>query len=291
MSFKKTEDFWKELFEDMKENNLSQVDAGLKYGVTNAAVSYQIKKRNISYQPKMNRIHSFREDYFEKIDSERKAYWLGFILADGSVSRATKWGQPNRLKFNLQARDKELLEAFKLDIKANSVPIKTYLPNEKTFGRNEMVSFSLNSVKLCSDLAKYSVVKNKVKTCTIPELEDPSLYRHLVRGFFDGDGSIHTLSKKYRLNKKPRAVISFTKNEKILNRLLIILKENIPSTSNKVKVNNAGKRMDGTKKDSFVLSFSSYEFIKSFYYFIYTDSTIYLERKKLKYDSVIFTTE
>lgn len=50
-----------------------------------------ILKRN-GIQKRSNKDNSRRfnvnHDYFEKIDSEEKAYWLGFIAADGYVNKA-----------------------------------------------------------------------------------------------------------------------------------------------------------------------------------------------------------
>lgn len=34
---------------------------------------------------KQSRKHFFNESYFEVIDTEDKAYWLGFLYADGNI--------------------------------------------------------------------------------------------------------------------------------------------------------------------------------------------------------------
>lgn len=56
---------------------------------------YQRRKRNSiknSERLGASRKHHFNENYFKCIDSEDKAYWLGFLYADGNVS----WGKDKK---------------------------------------------------------------------------------------------------------------------------------------------------------------------------------------------------
>lgn len=48
-------------------------------------------------------MYKINENYFEKIDSENKAYWIGFISADGNVYK-------NKLSIELNNKDDELLK-------------------------------------------------------------------------------------------------------------------------------------------------------------------------------------
>lgn len=41
-------------------------------------------------------------NYFHNIDSEKKAYWLGFIVADGNISKTT-----NRISITLNSDDEK----------------------------------------------------------------------------------------------------------------------------------------------------------------------------------------
>ena len=34
--------------------------------------------------------HNLNKDYFKNIDNEEKAYWLGFIAADGCIYKMSK---------------------------------------------------------------------------------------------------------------------------------------------------------------------------------------------------------
>ncbi len=58
-------------------------------GVTSPAVYLALKKSGIARRlvSGYSKEEAIRHDFFSKIDSREKAYWLGFLLADGCVSR------------------------------------------------------------------------------------------------------------------------------------------------------------------------------------------------------------
>lgn len=57
------------------------------------------------------RKYKVNEDYFKLIDTEEKAYWLGFLYADGCVTQATKYSK--RLQVNLSIKDINHLEILR----------------------------------------------------------------------------------------------------------------------------------------------------------------------------------
>lgn len=77
------------------------------------AEGYEIKQNNQK--------HNYNEDVFEAIDNEEKAYWLGFLYADGCV---TTLGTKS-VKISLQARDEDHLVKFR-DFICPTLPIVTY---------------------------------------------------------------------------------------------------------------------------------------------------------------------
>lgn len=62
--------------------------------------------------------YNYDRNYFETINSEEKAYWLGFIAADGNVAK-----KMNSMRINLNEIDRKHLEKFRESIKGNQ-PIK-----------------------------------------------------------------------------------------------------------------------------------------------------------------------
>lgn len=74
-------------------------------------------ENNIDYnnsQNKYGRKYFFNQDYFEHIDCSEKAYWLGFIYADGYITRKNSFG------CDLQLQDKEHLHKFLQAVECSS---------------------------------------------------------------------------------------------------------------------------------------------------------------------------
>ena len=124
----------------------------------------------------MKRQYKLNEDYFGKICTEEKAYWLGFILADGCVQ-----SNYNGISIELQKKDKEHLKKFLRSLKANYPLVKTGCG----------FSVAIFSKKMKQDLIKLGVTPRKAQT-TKPIRVRKNLQRYFWRGVFDGDGSIHS---------------------------------------------------------------------------------------------------
>lgn len=60
----------------------------------------------------------FKENFFENIDSEEKAYFLGFLMADGNVY-VRKQSQPC-IRLEISVKDLEILERFKMAIESKN---------------------------------------------------------------------------------------------------------------------------------------------------------------------------
>lgn len=201
--------------------------------------------------------------FFEKIDSEEKAYFLGFIIADGSVGDTNSYGSVNRLSINISIKDIEILESFKRAIEGDTINIEVYKPHEDSFGTEDMCRIQVNSIKMCSDLARYGVVPNKTGKEVFPTL-NKDLMPHMIRGFLDGDGSIYLT---------PKPIFQFSGNYDFLNDLKDYLHLSI-NTSNKI---NPIKDCRGRK--CYDLKYGSKKDLPLFYDFIYSNSSVYLSRK------------
>ena len=121
---------------------------------------------------------------FSVIDSQAKAYWLGFIAADGYV------GYRDALRVNLAKGDSGHLEKLRIFLETNS-PVKSYAPRSNPHGFSKL---SVTSKPICSDLAKFGIIGKKSSVLRWPNLEE-SLLRHFLRGYFDGDGCIYVSYK------------------------------------------------------------------------------------------------
>lgn len=244
-----------------------------KYDVCYASIYNGIKKFNLNYNYTYGRIHSINEDYFKTIDTEEKAYWLGFIMADGTVIKTNqKMTSYNRLKLALKLEDEYHLEKFKQCINTTT-EIKHYTIKSETSNcsKNKYTYCYINcdSIKIANDLINLGCIPNKTDKCFIPNIPQ-NLIRHFVRGYFDGDGCISVY--KDTNTKKLRGEFSITSNSNILIDIQKILIDNCNVKETKL---HTYKR---TKKAA-SLRYGGKNQIRRIYEYLYKDSTIYLNRK------------
>lgn len=116
------------------------------------------------------------DNFFERIDSEEKAYILGFIASDGHIS------PKNTIGIKIHKKDIDILEKIKLII-CNDLKIK--------YGKRNVVSLIINSKKMSLDVAKILNINRGKKSHSLskPNIES-RFYNSFIRGYFDGDGSI-----------------------------------------------------------------------------------------------------
>ncbi|MDL2302602.1 LAGLIDADG family homing endonuclease, partial [Lachnospiraceae bacterium OttesenSCG-928-D06] len=139
----------------------------------------------------MNKYY-YDEHYFQQIDSEHKAYWLGFLYADGHIEPLRKGNKIKayRIEIGLSAVDKSHLELFLHDIDSNApLTYKKTIIRDKTY---ESCRVRINNTNMCRDLISLGCVPQKSLTLTFPseELLPGNYVRHFIRGYFDGDGCI-----------------------------------------------------------------------------------------------------
>ncbi len=195
------------------------------------------------------------ESFFDVIDNEEKAYMTGFLMADGYVIEQ-KRGRSNTWGITLQTQDKYMLEKFRDLIGCD---------NKLGYSRNEYV-LVVSSEHMVEQLAKYNIVPRKCKTISFPyHTIDVKLYRHVIRGIFDGDGCISG------------NICSFYGNDTLVSEIQSILNKEIGIRKNKIYKNDSSVC---------VFSFSSKKDVQAFYHYIYDNSTIYLTRKKDRFKSL-----
>lgn len=124
---------------------------------------------------------NYNRNIFNKIDNEEKAYWLGFIVADGYLNI-----NKHMLRIKLGNRDRSHLIKFIKFIGGNEEMLKSEIHSETG---NENFYVSLYSKEVMNDLLSLGVEQaksGKEKVCNI----DKKYYRDFIRGLWDGDGFI-----------------------------------------------------------------------------------------------------
>lgn len=236
------------------------------YQLTRYTVSSFLEKNNIK-TTKGNHYRKYYhiENYFETIDSEEKAYWLGFMFADGYiVDNSNRYGQ-DKFGISLSEKDKEHLEKFKKSIKATN-PILIYKRNGKTPGE-PLARILLTSQKTVDDLINKGCVKQKSLILKPPKNVPNELVHHFLRGLFDGDGSIaKTKSNFYKKTNGFAYSINITTTYEMANWIQSIL--------------NIGHVYKEKRRDeTYYYNLGGHKQVIEFYNFLYKDATIWMDRK------------
>lgn len=219
------------------------------------------------------RKHFYNENYFKKIDTERKAYFLGFILADGCVYLGANKNS-YRFQMNLQTQDKYILEELQKDI-GSDYKIQDKKKGYKKNGDPILISLlKINSSKLCEDLMKLGIIPRKsMKQEMKEDLIPNNLIKHFIRGYFDGNGSCSLYPNNSNMS------LNFLASKKLCNQIdEILIKNNINKNvlfKNSLSNELYGLRINNTNNKILL------------YYYLYENATIYLKRKKEKFDKFL----
>lgn len=236
------------------------------------------------YSEKLSKIkkqYDIDEYVFDVIDTEEKAYWLGFLFADG-YNHESK----NCIALRLQEEDNEILEKLKIFLKTNT-PIYTFTRITRV---NKLVKkyceLNIRSVYLSKQLAKLGCVQGKTYCLEFPDWLNPDLYSHFLRGYFDGDGCF---SVKDRLDRRKSYGKSMNFQTTITGRFEFIKKcEEIISNNTGI---NIGKIQTFKNNYAVSLHYNGKNQTKKVLDFLYKNATIYLQRKYNKYKEYCISVE
>lgn len=214
---------------------------------------------------KSNRVYTLEnENYFENIDSQDKAYFLGFIAADGCLYK-TNDNRQNILKISIQKTDEKVLNLLKKYLGTNK-PIQEYTNDKNTY-----VSLEISSNKIFDDIGKMGLYPNKTYGNTIANVPDEFIPA-FIRGYFDGDGSI---GKHKDILSASVSIVGYESNMSKIKKLLEDRCIYSSITVDKRKYNVAN---DGSQFVSLALTnkMSKYCFLKM----VYKDSNgVFIDRK------------
>jgi orotate phosphoribosyltransferase-like protein len=214
---------------------------------------YILNKKNIDLRHRVPKSKVGKEDFFDCIDCEEKAYFLGYIMADANVSITNN---QYSLKFHISIKDREIVDKF-LKIISSS--------NKATVRKNSSSYYvSLTSVHMCKRLIELGVCPQKTGKEYVSDEISKELMNHYIRGVFDGDG-ITTVGKSKRSG--------FVGSTSMITHILRELNENLT-------IFEAGKN----KKVVYFLG--GKKFSRKLYNYMYSNSTIWLERKKARLEYI-----
>lgn len=215
-----------------------------------------------------NKKYSCDIDYFSNIDTPEKAYWLGFIFADGFIG---KNNSSERFGISLSKVDEEHLYKFKNAINSTH-PIRTYKVSNGYKVGVDYCRIIIAEKKIVDDLIKQGCVYHKTDILEPPNIPK-ILRRHWIRGYMDGDGSIIVHNTKHG----DAYSIGFTGTDDVLNWIMDELIDD--------KILNRRYPITKRRKGQIVsnISFGGNYLVKNYLDYIYKDASVYLQRKYDRY--------
>ena len=233
----------------------------------------------------MKRTYKLNEDFFEKVDSEAKAYFLGLAYADGynQTVRVSKC-----FLIQLKEEDKEILEIFRNVIESD---YNLKLIKKRKNSHCDAYRLQVNSKKFCEDLIKLGCVGCKSKILKFPTDEQvpPHLIHHFIRCYFDGDGCVWEGKRKKVTVKDKQRKSGF--RERIIHNVKfnIVGTEFTNESIQNILMNSLGFKK--TKLYYFAnctqLEYSGRTQMKLFYKYLYNNATIFFQRKRNKFEKIL----
>lgn len=244
------------------QNGLTPIEISDKYGFHPKTIRNKLTKNGFKLKKGPNNL--FNEYYFDVIDTEEKAYFLGYLMADGNISI---YNNQYYIKCACTKKDEELIYKFKEVLNSENSITHAKCYNEKSI--TEKTSFSISSKHMFMTLQDYGFKTKKSGNEVMSDKIPKELRNHFIRGLFDGDGiTCITKVKRSGFISSKEMLLS------IMDELNLYKKLNHPKT----QLKNLYYFLLG-KKESKIL-----------YDYMYSNATFYLKRKKDRMDIIIKTT-
>ena len=253
------------------EKELSFRDISIKANVSERAVSRVLREANINTRLK-NKYTIKNENYFDCIDTEFKAYILGFICADGYIGVHDDFCM---VLSDIYDENYNTLKHLKDELDTDLT-----IQHRHTKEGYGNYTFKFSNSHIVSSLIDLGITHNKLKSRTsIPNIPH-SLIRHFVRGLFDGDGSIC----KYwdNTDNRERIELSFLGNPNLLLQVAQVIEhecstsifnyKNVRRIENLYKISSRGLKKISLIKDYLYNNANYYLNYKHERFYTYTQS-------------------
>lgn len=237
----------------------SSKELAIEFNMGEQNVRQLLRNRGIKRRSRGNQYYA-NFNYFSDINTEEQAYLLGFIYADGCL---TKKGT---LAITVAKQDVDILLKFKFAMKAKH-PIREHVAVTHV-GSFDVVSFDITSPDLASDLKSAGVFQNKTHKITFPHIKR-DLVKHFIRGYIDGDGY-------FTLDRNNRLTIGIEGTESFLSFLQEILKTELPIPANVKLTDPHGNNIKRLQLTGRIQVMTVLEWL-------YLDANVFLERKYKKF--------
>lgn len=247
---------------------------GREYGIRGDSMRDLLLRRGVKLKSRSQatRKYVLDENYFDNIDSQEKAYFLGLLYADGYNN--TSRGE---IHLSLQEEDKYILDKFR-EVTNSNRPLLYIDYNYLKYGGKIIYRYDVSSRHMSQRLHELGCFKAKSLSVKFPTPEQVPDYliSHFIRGYFDGDGCITSSLVKETYNQYSLSIVS-TEDfclslQKICNNLKI---NSFITKRHKDRIDtNRNFQIGGNIQ------------VQTFLDWLYENSKVYLNRKFLKYEAL-----
>lgn len=232
--------------------------------VTRYAIRYNLYSTKFSREFK----NYINEDYFKNIDTSEKAYWLGFIMADGCITRRKNNGELSFIITIQQSDHNHLIKMAKaFDFDPNKIKKGSKLRRETTCYYSQIRTYNQ---EFCKNLYSHGIIERKSGYESLPKEIPDNLIRDFVRGFYDGDGNIDERQKSVTVSSMSKQIL--------IDIQRWFLTKNIETTPIRISIQKS--------KKEFYSLYVRHKSLPRFADYIYYDGCISLDRKQLAINNI-----
>ena len=261
-----------ELFKLYETGSYTGTDLSEIFPTSKEAINALLRRNGYKPKPQseLQRKYPINENFFDKIDTEEKAYILGLLYADGYNNT-----DRNSVSLGLKESDKEILEKITNLIQPTKPLQYVVTKKDKKGFENSQNQYKLviANKHISQRLVELGCGKAKTHNLVFPTEEQvPShLIRHFIRGYFDGDGSVSGDKQKQ---------ISFVGTTNFLKLLQQILMIELGFSETKLT-----QRWKDRENEIRSLIFCGTNQCIKFRDWLYEGATIFMKRKKEVFDT------
>ena len=242
-----------------KPMGLKQVEN--KYNLSHPTISKILKDVPKYTKAKLNN-PNMKEHFFQEINCEENAYFLGLLIADGNVFKDNT-GRQASISITLDLKDEYMLQKFKEVLQADT---------SIGYDGRGCGQIAVRSNIMAEDLAKYGVIPRKSYHTYLPEIPNQYMW-HVLRGIFDGDGSILAKpSPNKDGHNRFLHSISFCGTHKLMEDISNYLSENLAFKQKPTVYDYKDRQLSELK-------IQNIDDIYLFGTYMYKEATIFLDRK------------
>lgn len=237
------------------QSGLSPSQIARQLGKSYSSVYFQLRTLGIKRRSRSEACRGFAIDdrWFKEIDSEYKAYWLGFIAADGCLAHGST------LQIAIKKEDGALLEDLRKRL-GIVTPVRYCA---------KRAWLTVSSKLLAEDLRSHGITERESLKLRWPETVNEDLVSHFLRGYIDGDGSWTV----YSSGGRKHYFLHIYGTQQFLNRCRDVLIKNCYTSSPPVRKTRPNEKI-------YRLTFGGRKQLSRIWHFLYDEAHVYLERKR-----------